>query len=353
MSALGASASSGYRTTDAQYALAPFCGSITLLHVLITGGAGFIGSSLADALLARGDSVTALDNFDPYYDPRIKWRNVSAAEEYKTYGLVEGDICDAGTVEGVLARSQPDAIVHLAALAGVRESLREPLLFNAVNIDGTVKMLEGALKHGRPRFILASTSSVYGLSEQIPYCEDDPLQHCVSPYGATKIACERYGYIYHQVHDLPVISLRLFTAYGPRQRPDMAIHRFARAIMSREPLALYGDGSTSRDYTYIDDIVAGIIAALDSELPYGIFNLGGGDQLELRELVRLLESEIGREARIEYQSEQAGDPPHTRADVKLAKEQLGWEPKVPVAEGVQRFVEWLKSELQGRSMLRP
>jgi UDP-glucuronate 4-epimerase len=314
------------------------------LHVLITGGAGFIGSSLADALLARGDSVTAVDNFDPYYDPRIKWRNVSRAEDYKTYGLVEGDICDPGTVEALLARSRPDAIVHLAALAGVRDSILEPLRFNAVNIDGTVTLLDAALRHGKPRFVLASTSSVYGLSERIPYREDDPLHHCVSPYGATKIACERYGYIYHQVHGLPMFSLRLFTAYGPRQRPDMAIHRFARAIMQGEPLTLYGDGSTSRDYTYVGDIVAGIIAALDSEVPYGICNLGGGEQLELRELVRLLEDALGKKAVVNYLPEQAGDPPHTRADVSLAKELLGWEPTVPVREGIVKFVEWLNQQ---------
>jgi UDP-glucuronate 4-epimerase len=314
------------------------------VHVLITGGAGFIGSSLTDALLARGDSVTAVDNFDPYYDARIKWRNVSGAEDYKTYGLVEGDICDPGTVESIFARSRPDAVVHLAALAGVRESILEPLRFNAVNIDGTVTVLDAALRHGKPRFVLASTSSVYGLSERIPYREDDPLHHCVSPYGATKIACERYGYIYHQVHGLPVVSLRLFTAYGPRQRPDMAIHRFARAILEGEPLTLYGDGSTSRDYTYIGDIVAGIIAALDSELPYGIFNLGGGEQLELRELVTLLEDAVGRKAQVEYLPEQAGDPPHTRADVSLAQQQLGWEPQVPVREGIVRFVDWFRQQ---------
>jgi UDP-glucuronate 4-epimerase len=314
------------------------------LHVLITGGAGFIGSSLADALLARGDRVTAVDNFDSYYEPKIKWRNVSKAEDYKTYGLVEGDICDPGTVEALLSRSKPDAIVHLAALAGVRDSILEPLRFNAVNIDGTVTMLDAAVRHGMPRFILASTSSVYGLSDQIPYREDDPLQLCVSPYGATKIACERYGYIYHQVHGLPVVSLRLFTACGPRQRPDMAMHRFARAIMQGEQLTLYGDGSTSRDYTYIDDIVAGIIAALDSDLRYGVFNLGGGEQLELRELVRLLEGALGKKAVINYLPEQPGDPPHTRADVSLAKEQLRWVPTVPVREGIVRFVDWLKQQ---------
>jgi UDP-glucuronate 4-epimerase len=314
------------------------------VHVLITGGAGFIGSSLTDVLLARGDRVTAVDNFDPYYDPRIKWRNVAAAEDHKTYALVEGDICDAGTVESVLARSKPDAVVHLAALAGVRESIREPLRFNAVNIDGTLTLLDAALRHGSPRFILASTSSVYGLSERIPYAEDDPLLQCVSPYGVTKIACERYGYIYHQVHGLPLVSLRLFTAYGPRQRPDMAIHRFARAIMRGEPITLFGDGSTSRDYTYIEDIVAGILAALDSPLPYGILNLGGGEQLELRQLVALLEGAVGKEARIEHLPEQPGDPPHTRADVSLAAAQLGWQPTVPVAEGIVRFVDWLKKQ---------
>jgi UDP-glucuronate 4-epimerase len=314
------------------------------VHVLITGGAGFIGSHLAEALLRRGDKVTVLDNFDPYYDPRIKWANVAAAEEYKTYGLVEGDVRDAGAVENLLQRTRPDAIVHLAALAGVRESLREPLAFNDVNVNGTVVMFEAARSLGTPRFIFASTSSVYGDSPRLPHREDDPLQHCASPYGATKIAGEQYGHIYHQVHGLPVVSLRFFTAYGPRQRPDMAIHRFARAILDGSPLPLYGDGSTSRDYTYIDDIVQGVQLALDSTLPTGVFNLGGGHRLGLLELVRLLEQACGKTAQIEWLPTQPGDPPHTWADVSAARQQLGYAPRTEPAEGIAKFVAWLRAQ---------
>lgn len=311
------------------------------MHTLITGGAGFIGSSLADALLARGDKVTVLDNFDPHYDPAIKWRNIAAAEDHKTYALVEGDIRDAGAVDDLLRRTQPDAIVHLAALAGVRESIAEPQRFNAVNIDGTLNLLEAARRFGKPRFVFASTSSVYGLSPAIPYREDDPLLACISPYGATKIVGEKYGYIYHQIHGLSVVSLRFFTAYGPRQRPDMAIHKFARAILDGAPLPVYGDGGTSRDYTYIDDVVAGVAAALDSAVPYGVYNLGGGTVLTLRELIGLLESALGRQARIEQLPEQPGDPPHTGADISRAAAELGYDPQTPPSVGIPRFVEWL------------
>ncbi len=312
------------------------------MRVLVTGGAGFIGSHLCESLLRRGELVTILDNFDDYYDPAIKWRNLSWCEDQHGCGVVEGDICEAQGMLDLFARGQFDAVVHLAALAGVRQSLEEPQRFNDVNVGGTINLLEAAQRHGNPRFILASTSSAYGLSEAIPYREDDPLLSPVSVYGATKIACEKYGHIYHQVHGLPMVSLRFFTAHGERQRPDMAIHRFTRMILNGEELTMYGDGSTSRDYTYISDVVIGILAALDSEIAYGVYNIGDSERHSLRGMISLIEQATGTSARIRELPEQPGDPPHTCADISLAREQLGYAPTVSLAEGIERFVAWYR-----------
>ncbi len=316
------------------------------VRILITGGAGFIGSSLTDALLLRGDSVTVLDNFDPYYDPKIKWRNIAAAEDNKRFGLVEGDIRDQGAVEQLFARGGFEAVVHLAALAGVRDSIAQPRLFDEVNVGGTLSLLEAARKHGLPRFILASTSSVYGLSSAVPYREDDPLHSPVSIYGASKIACEKYASVYHHVHGLPLICLRFFTAYGPRQRPDMAIHRFASAILRGEALTLYGDGSSQRDYTYIDDVVDGIVAALDSSQPFGVFNIGTTETIALLELVRLLEQTLGRSAKLQHLPVQPGDPPYTCADISAAHKALAYQPRIGLHEGLARFAAWLAGQEQ-------
>jgi UDP-glucuronate 4-epimerase len=316
------------------------------MHILITGGAGFIGSLLAEALLRRGDSVTVLDNFDPYYDPAIKHHNLALAQEYEHFSLVEGDVRDNALVRDTFDVGEPQAVVHLAALAGVRESLARPLEFNDVNVGGTLVLLEAARLLCRPRVILASTSSVYGSSPFIPYREDDPLMHCISPYGASKIAAEKYGYIYHSVHGLDVVALRFFTAYGPRQRPDMAIHRFTRAILNGEELTLYGDGGTSRDYTYIDDVVAGVIAAIDGGGgAYNLINLGNSTATTLSELVAMIEKACGARAIIRCLPEQPGDPPHTRADIALARQALDFEPATAIEEGIGRFVEWYRGEV--------
>jgi UDP-glucuronate 4-epimerase len=312
------------------------------MRVLVTGGAGFIGSHLCDSLLQRGDTVTALDNFDPYYDPRLKWANIEGAQDHLGFALVEGDIRDAELVSNLFARGEFDAVVHLAALAGVRESLEYPLEFNEVNVDGTINLMDAALKCGKPRFILASTSSVYGLSTSIPYREDDPLLDPVTPYGASKIAAEKYASVYHHVHGLPVLSLRLFTAYGERQRPDMAIHKFAHAILDGVPLTMYGDGSTSRDYTYIGDVIGGILGALENEIPYGVYNIGNNVAHKLRDVIALLEEVIGKKANIEQLLEQPGDPPHTCADITAARRDLGFDPVTELSEGIRRFVDWLQ-----------
>jgi UDP-glucuronate 4-epimerase len=315
------------------------------MHILVTGGAGFIGSHVIERLLERKHSVIALDNFDPFYDPRLKRANLSAAQQYDGFSLVPGDIRDTARVEALFARDRFDAVIHLAGLAGVRQSIEQPLEFNDVNVGGTLVLLEAARKHGQPRFIMASTSSVYGLSEALPYREDDPLLTPVSPYGATKIACEKYGHIYHAVHGLEVVALRFFTAYGPRQRPDMAIHRFARAILSGEELAMFGDGGTSRDYTYIDDIVQGVLAALYSTVAYDVLNLGNSAAVSLLGLVRMLEAACGKQARMRFMPEQPGDPPHTCADISHACAVLGYDPRTQLSTGIPQFVHWLASQV--------
>lgn len=311
------------------------------MHILVTGGAGFIGSHLCDTLLERGDSVCVYDNFDPYYDPQVKRRNLKQAQDSVNFSLTTGDIRDTGQLAALFAKSRFDAIVHLAALAGVRESLERPQEFIDVNISGTLNLLEAARRHGKPRFILASTSSVYGLSPLLPYREDDPLLMPVSPYGASKIACEKLAHIYHAVHGLSCVSLRFFTAYGPRQRPDMAFYRFARAILSGSDVPVFGDGSSSRDYTYIGDIIQGVVAALDGPQAYDVINLGNCVATPLLTALGLLESALGQPARIKHLPEQPGDPPHTCADITHAREALGFEPQTPLADGIGRFVSWL------------
>jgi UDP-glucuronate 4-epimerase len=313
------------------------------VNVLVTGGAGFIGSHVCEALLARGDRVIALDNFDPWYDPALKWANLDACLADQRFGLVEGDVRDAEAVAQLFVRGGFDAVVHLAGFAGVRASLDDPLACESVNVGGTLVLLEAARRAGRPRFVLASTSSVYGLSPAIPYREDDPLLSPVSPYGASKIAAEKYAHIYHAVHGLPVASLRFFTAYGPRQRPDMAFRRFAAILLAGRPVPLYGDGGTTRDYTFISDVTAGVLAALDSAVHYGVFNIGNDRAHRLDEAVRLLAAALGVEARLEHLPEQPGDPPHTRADISAARAALGYAPRVGLADGLARFAEWLRA----------
>lgn len=311
------------------------------MNVLVTGGAGFIGSHVCEALLARGESVTALDNFDPYYSPEVKWQNLESALMSQRFGLVEGDVRDPETLNQLFVRGGFEGVIHLAGYAGVRASLDDPLSCEDVNVRGTLVLLDAARRHGLPRFILASTSSVYGLSAAIPYLEHDPLLTPISPYGASKIAAEKYAHIYHAVHGLPVVSLRFFTAYGPRQRPDMAFQRFATAMRKGSPIPVYGDGRSSRDYTYISDVVDGILAALDSPLPYGVFNIGNDQAYRLDEAIGLLANALGVEPQLEYLSAQAGDPPHTRADISAACAALGYAPKVELEEGMRRFAQWL------------
>jgi UDP-glucuronate 4-epimerase len=310
-------------------------------RALITGGAGFIGSHVVDLLLGEGWEVTVVDNFDPCYDPRIKRQNIARHLSHPNYRLVEVDIRDLEALRKYLA-GEYDVIVHLAAKAGVRSSVLDPVSYYEVNVRGTLNLLELAKEWGVKQFVFASSSSVYGANPNLPWREDDPLLLPVSPYGATKLAGEVLGRVYSRLYGIRFIALRIFTAYGPRQRPDLAIHKFARLMLEGKPVLIYGDGSACRDYTYIDDLVLGIRAAMDYEgAPFEVFNLGSGRPITVLEVVRSLEKVLGIKARIEHLPLPAGDVPYTCANVERAARLLGYIPKTPFGEGLIRFVKSL------------
>ncbi|MCB1056690.1 MAG: GDP-mannose 4,6-dehydratase [Acidobacteria bacterium] len=311
-------------------------------HVLVTGGAGFIGSHLTRRLLRRGDRVTVLDDFNDFYDPARKRQNVTEFLGRPEYRLVEGDIRDQGLVDRLFADSGFDAVVHLAARAGVRPSLREPILYEDVNCIGTLRLLEAARHHGPEVFVFGSSSSVYGINDKVPFAEEDEVSQPISPYATTKRTGELMCYNYHHLYGLKTSCLRFFTVYGPAQRPEMAIHKFARLLAHGEPIPMFGDGSSRRDYTYVDDIIDGLVAALDLAPGFEIFNLGGAETTSLADLVRWLAEELAVEPRIEYLPQQPGDVPITYADVTKAGRLLGYSPKVPIREGLRRFVAWYR-----------
>ncbi|MCZ7650218.1 MAG: GDP-mannose 4,6-dehydratase [Thermoanaerobaculia bacterium] len=310
------------------------------MHTLVTGGAGFIGSHLTHRLLGQGERVTVLDDFNDFYDPARKRRNVAPFLGRPEYALVEGDIRDAALVDRLFGANRFDAVVHLAARAGVRPSLREPVLYEEVNCVGTLHLLEAARRHGPANFVFGSSSSVYGINEKVPFAEDDPVDQPISPYATTKRTGELLCFNYHHLYGLRCSCLRFFTVYGPAQRPEMAIHKFTDLIARGEPVPLYGDGGTRRDYTYVDDIVDGIVAARELAPGFEIFNLGGAETTRLADLVRWLAEELGAEPRVEPLPEQPGDVPITFADVAKAGRMLGYAPKVPIREGLARFVAW-------------
>jgi UDP-glucuronate 4-epimerase len=314
--------------------------------VLVTGAAGFIGSHLVDTLLADGWRVTAVDNFDAYYDPQQKRRNVARHLSNDMYRLVEADICD---LEALRAGVQDDydAIVHLAARPGVRASLDDPLESERSNVAGTASVLELARHLQVPHFVFGSSSSVYGINPEVPWREEDNVLLPISPYAATKVSGEMLAHVYSQLFDMSVVVLRFFTVYGPRQRPDLAIHKFALKMLAGVPISLYGTGDSRRDYTYVGDIVRGVRAALDyRDEPYVIINLGGGRTVTLTELVSALENALGTKALIEWQGDQAGDVPQTWADISRAAEKLGYEPRTPLEVGLSEFRSWLLEEQQ-------
>ena len=308
--------------------------------ILITGAAGFIGSHLAERLLARGDQVVGLDNFDPFYPRQAKERNLGGPKAHSGFTFAEADLRDASAMADLLERHRPQRIVHLAAKAGVRPSLEDPAAYVEANVQGTLNLLLVCRRAPVEHFVFASSSSVYGNDVQAACTEDAPTDSPASPYGATKKAGEVLCFTYHQLLKIPVTCLRLFTVYGPRQRPDLAIHKFVRLIEAGKPVPFFGDGASRRDYTFVEDTVSGITAALDRPDSYQIYNLGRGDPVTLNQMLKAVEGALGKKAVLDRQPEQPGDVRTTWADISKAKQSLGYQPKVQLEAGVERFVEW-------------
>ena len=319
-------------------------------NILITGGAGFIGSHLVDHLLAEGGwRITVVDDFNDFYDPAIKRENLSARLANTNFKVVEGDIRNQETLSQVFSDANFDCLVHLAARAGVRPSLKEPRLYVETNVNATLNLLELARAHGVKQFVFGSSSSVYGSNAKVPFSEDDPIFNPISPYAATKAAGELLCHSYAHLYDIRIVCLRFFTVYGARQRPDLAIHKFAKLISAGWPIPVFGDGTTRRDYTYIDDIIAGLRAAMDyDQSKYEVINLGESRTVELRELIGLLEQALGRQAEIDRQPLQPGDVPQTFADIGKARRLLGYDPQTQIEKGIEKFVEWFKESSSSR-----
>jgi UDP-glucuronate 4-epimerase len=310
---------------------------------LVTGGAGFIGSHLVDHLIGNGVArMVVLDNFDEFYDPKIKRTNIATNLNHPSFRLVVCDIRNYVALRQLFSEEIFDCIIHLAAKAGVRPSVNDPRTYQEVNVAGTLNLLELARLHGIKKFIFGSSSSVYGLSAEPPFKEDAPLAP-ISPYAATKAAGEMLSHTYSYLYGLQVCCLRLFTVYGPRQRPDLAIHKFARKILDKSPIPVYGDGTSKRDFTYIDDIIQGIMASIDYDAtPFEIINLGESQTVTVNRVVELLEEVLGERAIIEQHPPQPGDLPLTHADVNKAKKLLGYRPSMPIEAGIRKFADWLK-----------
>src|SRR5258708_7907658 len=310
--------------------------------ILITGGAGFIGSHLVDRVIAEGGwRITVVDDFNDFYDPAIKRENISARKSNPDFKLVEADIRNQEALAQVFSETNFDCIVHLAARAGVRPSLKEPRPYVETTINGTLNLLELARSNGVKQFVFGSSSSVYGLNSKVPFSEDDPISNPISPYAATKAAGELLCHSYAHLYDMRIVCLRFFTVYGARQRPDLAIHKFAKLISAGRPIPVFGDGTTRRDYTYIDDIIAGVrVAIYYDQTNYEVINLGESRTVELRELISLLEKTLDRRAEIDRQPPQPGDVPQTFADITKARRLLGYDPQTQIEEGIRKFVEW-------------
>ncbi|CAN5815774.1 GDP-mannose 4,6-dehydratase [soil metagenome] len=309
------------------------------MRILVTGGAGFIGSHLVERLVAAGEEVSILDDFNDFYDPQIKRANIAAVAG--AIRLHQLDLRDRAAVRQLFHREKFETVVHLAARAGVRPSIGNPQLYYETNVAGTLHLLEAARATGLERFVFASSSSVYGIAKQVPFSEDLHLTQTISPYAATKIAGEFLCSTYSHLYQLRIVALRFFTVYGARQRPDLAIHQFTRRIHEGQPIDQFGDGTTRRDYTYIDDIIQGVTAALSYDGPlFDVFNLGESETIELRELIAGIEQALGRKATINLLPEQPGDVPITCADISKARRLLGYHPTTPLRVGLPKFVEW-------------
>lgn len=312
------------------------------MAILVTGGAGFIGSHICERLIAMDHEVVCLDDLNDFYSPQVKRQNLKGLYQRANFHLEIADIADVTTLESIFQRYPVTEVIHLAARAGVRPSIHAPLLYEHVNVLGTLHLLNLSCRVGVRRFLLASSSSVYGIDTPAPFREDAVADRPISPYAVTKRAAELYCHTYHHLYDLPVTCLRLFTVYGPRQRPDLAIHKFTRAIAEGREITVYGDGASARDYTYVSDIVDGFIAALQIEPPmaFEIVNLGNSYPVPLQTLIELLQGAMGREAHIRREPDQPGDVPLTYASIEKARRLLGWQPRVSIREGIAHFVSW-------------
>jgi UDP-glucuronate 4-epimerase len=317
-------------------------------NILVTGGAGFIGSHLIDCLLNEGGwRITVVDNFNNFYSPALKRSNVQEHIQNPSYQLCEVDIRDLNALRQIFSTANFDCIVHLAARAGVRPSIQEPLLYSEVNVLGTLNLLELAREFDVRQFVFASSSSVYGINTKVPFSEEDSIGRPISPYASTKAAGELLCHTYSHIYNMRCICLRFFTVYGARQRPDLAIHKFTRLISENKPITVFGDGKTRRDYTYIDDIIAGVRAAIDyDKSEYEVVNLGESRTVELSELISLLEKALNKKAIIQRLPDQMGDVPQTFADVTKARQLFGYNPQTPIEDGIIRFVEWYCNQNQ-------
>ena len=310
--------------------------------ILVTGGAGFIGSHVVDRLMQQGHQVVCLDHLSDYYSPEIKIQNIAHHFADKNFTFLVKNVVEKDKLEKIFQEHKFTTVIHLAARAGVRASIEDPLGFRDTNISGTINLLELAKSYGVNNFVLASSSSVYGNNEKVPFAETDPVDQPISPYAASKRACELYAYAYSRLCDLNITCLRFFTVIGPRNRPDMAHFKFLKAIAEETPITKYGDGSTSRDYTYIDDIVEGILASAAKNLKFEIINLGNAQRISLNQMIATLEQALGKKAKIKNLPLQTGDVNHTWADISKAKALLNWEPKTEYEEAVNQLVEWYK-----------
>jgi UDP-glucuronate 4-epimerase len=317
--------------------------------ILVTGGAGFIGSHLLDRLMAEGDSlVTVVDNFNDFYDPALKRANIEGHLGRRELAVAEADIADWRAMNELFERGRFDLVVHLAARAGVRPSLEAPLDYEETNVQGTYVLLEAARHHRVPHFVFGSSSSVYGINSKVPFSEDDPIASPISPYAATKVAGEAACHAYSHLYEMRIVCLRFFTVYGARQRPDLAIHKFARMIGEGRPIPFFGDGRTRRDYTYIDDIISGVVAAMNyGGSQFEVINLGESETVELGRLVELLEAALDKKAIIARLPSQPGDVPVTYADISKAQRLLGYDPQTRIEDGIEKFVRWFKEQGSG------
>lgn len=310
------------------------------MGILVTGGAGFIGSHLCDRLLEIGEKVICLDNFNDYYDPKLKEANIKEAKKNPDFTLIRGDILDRELLEEIFSNYRIEKIAHLAAIAGVRASILSPQKYIDTDVKGTVTLLEVVRRYSVTNFVFGSSSSVYGINKKVPFNEKDPTDCQISPYAAAKKSAELFCWIYHHLYKIPTVILRFFTVYGPRQRPDMAIRKFTELLMAGKPIQIFGSGTSKRDYTYIDDIIDGVFNALQGKYSFEIINLGDSKTVELKELVKIISEELGIEPEIEQLLLQPGDVPITYADITKAETLLNYNPKVYIREGIKRFIEW-------------